>query len=80
MLSNELASKEESISGEEYQAWVLENAKPSDRKILAVHFEKENEFKASLSKTRKKVFGAEVQKAYVKVLADSGGECGFSSL
>lgn len=80
MLSNELASKMESLSNQDWQAMVLENANPKDRKILESHFKEENEFKASLSRTEKKAFDSKVQKTYVKMLADSGGEGSLSSL
>lgn len=80
MHSNELASKMESMSDRDYQALVLENENPSDRKILESHFKQENEFKASLSRTQKRAFDAEVQKAYVKMLADSNGEGALSGL
>ena len=80
MLSNDLASKMESMSDQDWQAMVLENANPKDRKILADHFKQENEFKASLSRTEKKAFDSKVQKTYVKMLADSGGKGALSSL
>ncbi len=78
--SNKLASKMESLSNQDWQAMVLENANPKDRKILADHFKQENKFKTSLSRTQKKQFDDEVQKTYVKMLADSGGEGALSSL
>lgn len=78
--SNELASKMESMSNQDWQAMVLENVNPKDRKILESHFKQENEFKASLSRTQKKQFDDEVRKTYVKMLADSGGKDALSSL
>ena len=80
MLSNELASKRESMSNQDWQAMVLENANPKDRKILESHFKQENKFKASLSRTQKNQFDDKVRKTYVKMLADSGGEDALSGL
>lgn len=78
--SNKLASKMESMSNHDWQAMILENANPKDRKILESHFQQENKFKTSLSRTQKKQFDDKVQETYVKMLADSGGEGALSSL
>ena len=66
--SDDLAVNLESMSDREYQAWVMEHANVSDRKILAEHFQRENEFKASLSRTQKKAFDNEVERKYSDAL------------
>ena len=71
---DELASKMESMSDPEWQAWLLENADDRDRQILESRFKQENAFEASLNPAQEKEFEAEVEKAYAHLLANSGVE------
>lgn len=70
--SDDLAVNLESMSDREYQAWVMEHANASDRQILAEHFQRENEFKASLNRTQKKAFDDEVERKYANALDRRG--------
>ena len=46
-----LAEKIESMSDQDWQAMALENANPSERRIVEQRFKRENAFKASLNPT-----------------------------
>lgn len=66
------AGNAEAVSDEDFRAMVLKSAKHKERMAIAKHFKQEKEFKASLSRTEKKKFDAEVKKAYENLLAESG--------
>ena len=75
-----LAEKIESMSDQDWQAMALENANPSERRIVEQHFKRENAFKASLNPTQKKGFDADVKREYAKLLASSVVEGELSDL
>lgn len=69
-----LAQKIESMSDLDYQAMILENSNPSERRNIERHFKRENAFKTSLNQTQKKAFDVDVNREYAKLLASSGVE------
>ncbi len=75
-----LAEKIESMSDQDYQAMVLENLNPSERRIVEQHFKRENAFKTSLNPTQKKAFDVDVNREYAKLLASSVVEGELSDL
>ncbi len=78
--SDDLAVNLESMNDREYQAWIMEHANASDRQILAEHFQRENEFKASLNPTQKKAFEDAVEKEYAKALKEAKSKGEISDL
>lgn len=78
--SDDLAVNLEPMNDREYQAWIMEHANASDRQILAEHFQRENDFKASLNPTQKKAFGDAVEKEYAKALKEAKSKGEISDL
>ena len=65
-------SSAESINNKDFRARLLRSAKKSDPQAVANRFKQEDEFQASLGRTQKKKFGAEVRGSYENLLAESG--------